>query len=227
MAAATLFGGISASVTGNTLDGNFGDDILFHSFRSTGDPGTGTTWSETEFNPSGYQSDPLARMDLIFSNNNFSSIEANNADTTIVTGGEPGAFYDGADPNFKNRNIMDNTSTGPFPDNAVDRRRNAQRLASRYLTNPGGELNPFPAVPASSGNFLYPGMGDSTFRVRGTGNEYTDRGLGPVLISDIFILDDPTLVGDPTVVDATFEADGVFFTPGNVFGELPFGWGTY
>ncbi|MFG0331740.1 MAG: hypothetical protein ACF8TS_00135, partial [Maioricimonas sp. JB049] len=157
---------------------------------------------------------------------NFSSIEANNRDRSIVTGNEPGAFYNNAEGAFKSRTFdpMD-PSSGPF--NSATRRRNAQRLASRYLTNPGGELRPFPPVPPSSISFLYPGMGDSTFRVRGQGNEYTDRGLGPVLISEIFILDDPTLVGDPTRVDATFEANGVFFTPGTVFGELPFGWGTY
>ena len=85
-------------------------------------------------------------------------------------------------------------------------------------------------MPPFSINFLYPGMGDSTFRVRGTGNAYTDQGLGAVLISDIFILDEPELSGDPTSVDAQFEANGVFPVIPNATGgggELPWGWGEF
>ncbi len=222
-AAGNSFGGISMSVTGNTFDGNFGDDVLFHSFRSTTDPATGTDWSTTVFDPTGYQSDPLSRMDLIYSNNIFSSMEANNLDRTIGDGVEPGAYYNNATGNFQSRTIRNDASTGPF--GSASRKRNAQRLASRYLTG-DFPLDPFPAVPPFSINFLYPGMGDSTFRVRGSGNTYTDQGLGAVLISDVFILDDPTLSGDPSIVDATFEANGVFMTTG-LFGELPWGWGEF
>jgi hypothetical protein len=73
-------------------------------------------------------------------------------------------------------------------------------------------------------------MADSTFRVRGFGNAYTDQGLGPVNISDIFILDDPAIVGDLNQVDATYEANGVLPVIPNAtgtFGELPWGWGEF
>ncbi len=227
-AANNFLGGVSMSVTGNTFDGNYGDDILFHSFRSTVDPvASAGVWSETEFRIDNFQSDPLSRLDLVFSNNAFSSLEANNQDLTIVDNLQPGAYYNNAEGDFKSRTVRNDTSTGPF--GSAARLRNAQRLPSRYLTNT--PLQPFPPVPPFSINFLYPGMGDSTFRVRGTGNTYTDQGLGAVNVADVFILDDPGLSGDPTIVDAEFEANGVFpFLPTNATGtrgELPWGWGEF
>jgi hypothetical protein len=54
--------------------------------------------------------------------------------------------------------------------------------------------------------------------------------LGPVNISDIFILDDPAIVGDLNQVDATYEANGVLPVIPNAtgtFGELPWGWGEF
>ena len=95
--------------------------------------------------------------------------------------------------------------------------RNAQRLASNYSSNvalpPGG--------PGGGAVFLYSGMGDSTFRVNGGTDTLT--GFGLLNINQIFALDNPAIVGSPNLVDATFEANGVF--NGNLFGELPFGWG--
>lgn len=219
-ATGNLFAGVSISVTGNSFDGNAGDDILFHSFASTVDPPvTGGAWDANTFTPANV-GDPLARMDLIFSNNAFGSIEGNSSDNTIVNNQEPGAYYDNPEGVFKSRL---GGFGGPFGD--PGRVRNAQRLASRYLTGPQ-PLAPFPPVPAASLPYLYSGMGDSTFRVRGTGNAYTDQGLGPIGIGGIFILDDPTLVGDPTLVDAVFEARGVFPSNGS-FGGLPWGWGQF
>lgn len=226
-AAPNLFGGISMAVTGNLFDGNAGDEVLFHSFASTVDPiATAGAWDTTNFRIDAFQSDPLSRMDLIFSNNRFSSIEANNLDRTIVDNNQPGAYYNNGEGNFKSRTIRNDASTGPF--NSAGRLRNAQRLASRYLTNI--PLDPFPPVPPFSINFLYPGMGDSTFRVRGTGNAYTDQNLGALNIGDMFILDSPGFSGDPTVVDAEFEANGVFPVIPNATGssgELPWGWGQF
>lgn len=229
-------GGISASVTGNFFDGNLGNDVLFHSFTSTnggaaiGPPTSSGTWSTTQFNLTSYNADPLARMDLIFQGNTFNSLEANNSDSTITPDGEVGAYYNNGEGTFKSRTFApNNASAGPFRQNGgATRRRNAQRLASRYTTNPGGELAPWPSVPGGADQFfLYAGMGDSTFRVRGTSNTFTDPNLGTVNIGSIFILDNPAIVGDPTIVDATFEANGVFFTPLTQFGELPFGWGQF
>ncbi|MCA9043518.1 MAG: hypothetical protein KDA69_04310 [Planctomycetaceae bacterium] len=221
----SFVGGVSASITNNFFDGNNGEDILFHSFRSTVDPNTGTAWDAMTYNPNGYQSDPLARLDLIFTDNTFSSIEANNGYLNIVTGNQAGAFYNNADATFKSRVVGMNPEDGPFAAGGA-RRRNATRLASRYSTNPPGLLPFIPNTPDAE-TFLYPGMGDSTFRVIGGTNTFLDPGIGTLTIDQIFIYDDPTFVGDPNLVDATFEANGVFFTGGNQFGELPFGWGFF
>jgi len=59
------------------------------------------------------------------------------------------------------------------------------------------------------GRFLFPGVGESTFRVAGGGS-------GPAG----FIFDD-----DPFT--SQFSANGTFFTAPPLDGELPFGWGTY
>ncbi|MGD9853632.1 MAG: beta strand repeat-containing protein [Planctomycetaceae bacterium] len=61
---------------------------------------------------------------------------------------------------------------------------------------------------ADGGTFLYPGMGESTFRVTGA-----PFGAG-------FILDDSPFVSQ-------FSANGIGFTAPGLSGELPFGWGTY
>lgn len=221
-ATGNLFAGISMSVTGNVLDGNAGDEILFHSFASTVDPPlTGGVWDNNRFDLSA-NGDPLARLDLIFSNNRFTSIEGNNRDNTIVDNIEPGAYYNNTEGVFKSRVT---TIGGPYASGV--RMRNAQRQASRYLTGIS-PLVPFPPLPPASLPYLYSGMGDSTFRVRGLGNQYTDQGLGPIGVDGIFIFDSPDLSGDPTLVDSEFEANGVFPAPlGGGVGELPWGWGQY
>lgn len=231
-----VFGGIAMTMTENYFNGNFGDDILFHSFRSTVDPittegeWTGPTFDDMgmltepgEFTIDAYQGDPLARLDLIFTNNTFHSIEANNQDSTVGTFGQPGAYYDNAEGVFKSR-LFDGMATAPGPFSDEARGRNAQRLASRYLT--GDILLPDPLISPDNGLFLYPGMGNSTFRVRGSGNAFRSSSLGAVALSDIFIFDDPTLVGDPLLVDSIFEANGVLFgAPPPSTSGLPWGWG--
>ncbi len=240
-----VFGGIAMSATGNIFDGNFGDDILFHGFTSTVDPVTSAgTWTPPTFDMmtgmltdpgvfliTAYQGDPLSRLDLNFTGNFFNSIEANNEDATVGTFGEPGAYYDNAEGTFKSRLFDDSLSPGPFSNAA--RGRNAQRLASRWVTGPF-PLSPDPSLPPDFGAFLYPGMGNSTFRVRGGDNFFTDQGLttadgvSPIAISDVFILDTPADAGDPDLVDSLFEAHGVFFILGPVVsadGALPWGWG--
>jgi hypothetical protein len=168
-------------------------------------------------------------MDLIFSNNAFSSIEGNNRDLTIADNFQAGAYYNNAEGDWKSRTIRNAISSGDF--NSAARLRNATRLQSRYLTN-AFPIGPNPPVPPFSIIFLFPGMGDSTFRARGSGNTYTDQNLGAVTIDQIFIFDDPTLdfFGDPTVVDSEFEAQGVLPVIPNAtgsFGELPWGWGDF
>lgn len=180
--------GVIMSVTNSTLTGNLGDDIFFQSFTSTVDPAaTAGTWGATT-DPTAittFQTDALARLDLLWDNNTIISSDVNNT----------GAFYDNADT-FKSRL---NTNSVPFdgPFTSTTRRRNAQRQAARInnLIDPG------------AGNFFYSGTGASTFRLDSSGD------LG------IFILD-----GNPYTT--TGDANGVLL-PGNIVGELPFGWGQY
>ncbi|HAH48664.1 MAG TPA: hypothetical protein DCM07_28250 [Planctomycetaceae bacterium] len=183
--------GVIMSVTNTTLTGNLGDDVYFESFVSTVDPAATTgTWGAT-VDPTvinTFQSDALARLDLLWDNNTIISGDVNNA----------GAYYENADT-FKSRlNTTSPPFDGPFVDTA--RRRNAQRLAAR--------INDF--IDPGAGDFLYSGMGASTFRLDNSGD------LG------IFVLD-----GFPYTT-TTDSLPGVQH-PGSVYGqgELPYGWGQY
>lgn len=143
--------GVIMSVTNSTLTGNFGSDVFFESFTSTVDPAaTAGTWGATT-DPTAittFQSDPLARLDLLWDTNTIISSDVNNT----------GAFYNNADT-FKSRL---NTTSVPFdgPFTSTTRRRNAQRQAARInnLIDPG------------AGTFLYSGTGASTFRVDSSGD---------------------------------------------------------
>jgi hypothetical protein len=139
-------GGVQASVVDNTFGGNFGNDIFYQSFVSTVDPvASAGTWSDTEFTIDAYSSDPLARLDLTQHSNVFDSA----AVTTV------GAAYTNAEPDFKSRT---NGATDPGPFGFDTRPRNAQRLAARFGLPP--------ATPGGGSNaFLYPGLGQSTFRL--------------------------------------------------------------
>lgn len=155
-------GGILAIVSDNVFGGNAGHDVAFQSFTSTQPSATGGAGNWTDqnenppnpvndiFDPTGYVSDPLARLDLQFVRN--SGEDAN------VT--RSGASYQTTDPIWKSRIGNDLTVAsppGPF-DNGGTRLRNAQRLASRAA--------PFNAPLSPLGaSFLYPGVGSSTFRV--------------------------------------------------------------
>lgn len=142
--------GVIMSVTNSTLSGNFGSDIYFESFTSTADPAdTAGTWNATN-DPTvitTFQSDPLARLDLLWDNNTILASDTTNS----------GAFYNNGDA-FKSRPTTAATTPGPFQSDT--RRRNAQRLAARIpnLIAPG------------AGTFLYSGIGASTFRVDSTGD---------------------------------------------------------
>lgn len=195
-------GGVVLDMENNAFGGNFGDDVLFQSFTSTGPTGTGTAWDNTQFNPAGYQTDPLSRLDLVFHNNTFDSVDVNNTVGVASNNTSQVAYYNNADGVFKSRlnNIAGPNIPGPF--GTATRRRNAQRQAERY------NLPPSALAPGSQ--YLYPGMGDSTFRV----SNDSDIVLGG------FILDNPSPMGNEN------DANGVFL-PGSVFGEQPFGWGSY
>lgn len=139
-------GGVQASVVGNTFGGNFGNDVFYESFVSTVDPAaTAGTWSDTDFSITSYSSDPLARFDLTQHSNVFDSASVTNV----------GAQYTNAEPDFKSRTTG---ATDPGPFGFDTRPRNAQRLAARFGLPPG--------TPGGGSNaFLYPGLGQSTFRL--------------------------------------------------------------
>ena len=200
----TGFGGVTMTVDNNTFQGNFGTDITFKSFVSTGSSGgTGTAWDNTQFDPSGYQGDPLSRLDLYFRNNTFDAENVNNQNIS-GTGVQSGntnyvAYYNNSDGVFKSRlnNIAGPNIPGPFF--SATRRRNAQRQAARYTLPPN--------VPPGL-TFLYPGMGDSTFRVSSDSD------------TAIFFLD----FNSPMTNEN--DANGIFL-PNPTADDMPFGWGTF
>jgi hypothetical protein len=207
----TFYGGVTMTVDSNQFSGNFGDDLKFASFISTVNPNTGTAWdlgaAPPTFNPNGYQSDPLARLDLYFRNNTYDpqgfDSGINNAQGVASGSQSNVAYYNNADAVFKSRtgyNNNDPTQSGPFTN--ASRRRNAQRQASRSIT---GFTNPNNVVGAS---FLYPGLGESTFRVS-SDSDTTD-----------FLLDT-----EPVTNQGDWNG---FFLPGaGTVGEAPFGWGSF
>lgn len=204
----TGFGGVTMVVDNNQFGGNFGNDILFQSFVSTVNPNTGTAWdplaAPPTFNLQGYQSDPLARLDLHFRNNTFDSHDVNNVEGILSGNPTFVAFYNNADGLFKSRlnNIANGNPLTAGPFNNASRRRNAQRQAARipFFTNPTSPVG---------ATFLYPGMGDSTFRVS------SDSDLAPFIID--FVVPNTT----------TGDQNGIFIPNPIGTGERPFGWGTF
>ena len=201
----TFRGGVTMTVDNSRFDGNFGDDILFQSFVSTvPNPASGTTWNQTTYNPTGYQSDPLARLDLYFRNNTFNSQDVNNGQGVASANTQRVAYYNNADGQFKSRlgapTIVAPNVPGPF--NSATRRRNAQRQAARI---PNFDA---PLISPDGGTFLYPGMGASTFRVS------LDSNLG------IFLLDNAPY-------NDTTDANGFTLPFNGSNGELGYGWGTF
>ncbi len=178
------FGGIGATINRNVLTGNAGDDIFIRSFVSTVDPATtgGAFTDQNEdprdndndvFNPTGFQGDPLARLDLVFGvgadANIFLSAALNN----------PGAFFNNDESVFKSRTAgQDNdTDTGLFDDdgpfNSGTRNRNAQRLAARNVGIGSTQLDPQLPI-GNSDAFLFAGVGQSTFRILNDAADFAD-----------------------------------------------------
>ena len=169
--------GVTATVRDNILQGNAGSDVFFQSFVSTVNPTASTgTWDNGSFALATYQTDPLARLDLIYGNNVADSTDA----TTI------GAAYTNDEAVFKSR-TTGQAPAGPFTN--ANRARNAQRLADRDVAA-GGTLLP-PTLPTVQPNYLFPGMGASTFRVQlepgnvfGTGSGFLLDGTPFVDLTD-------------------------------------------
>lgn len=226
-------GGVVASVVGNGFGGQFGSDVTFQGYNSTtAPPVTGGAWNDNNngdstagppvprnpgndvFNPTGYVSDPLARLDLRFTNTNTG--DSLIATRTDVFGGTNPAFYNTAEPIFKSRtaaqdgndppvggpnqsNVQNGDDGGPFT--SATRRRNAIRQASNAapFNTPDGMGS---IADISANGFLYPGVGASTFRLT------TDTSGG----------------GFTTIPAGSGFGSNVPFA-GAVTGELPFVWG--
>lgn len=208
-------GGVGATVTGNTFHGNQGDDVYFDSFVSTVDPDASAgTWSETEFTVTRFDSDPLARLDLTFLSNTFDSADVNNAGPPNT---DAGAFYDNAEGTFKSRVVSADITTGPFAN--ADRSRNAQRLAARFTLPPSVPTPPPPNGGFDSGDFLYSGMGQSTFRLLNAGTPgnigvFNPAGNVGSYANGGFLIDN--------FYTNIFDARGVFNTL--ALEEMPWGW---
>jgi len=201
-------GGIGASVTNNFFHGNLGNDISFSSFTSTGNPvaTSGGTWSATVFTPpTTYGTDPLARLDLSFHNNTFDSTGSNVGNIDTGNRGVSGAFYNDGDGTFKSRL---NNATPPGPFTSATRERNAERLAGRFL----GSLPPF---TPQLGNFLYPGMGQSTFRLLDSSNG------GQTTAADVAAAG---FITDIAPYTTPFDASGSLRPGVSEFDNMPFGW---
>ncbi len=203
-------GGVIATVSGNTFSGNFAADVTFAPFISTVDPATTSgDWTDQADDPPdpsndqflinpGYQSDPLARLDLTFQNNTGNGLIAANS----LAGT---AFYNNDESVFKSRVTAPTQSPGgPF--NSGTRARNATRLAFRGGAFSAPALQIIGTTGQDSDDFLYPGVAPnstplnvnngSTFRVDATGNSFSS---GTSFTTGIFV--------------------------GADVGELPFVWG--
>ena len=201
----TFRGGVTALVDDNRFNGNFGNDVLFHSYVSTVAPATAAgTWDNTQYTLNSYQSDPLSRFDLYFRANitDANSVDTNGTSLGGYAARNPAlvAFYNDADGVFKSRlnTIAAPNIAGPF--NSATRARNATRLAARI---------PFYGAPNVGPGLqqLYPGMGASTWRV-----SLDSENIFPLDIAPY------TNTGDAN----GYNLNGV----GNN-GELPFGYGSF
>ncbi len=178
-------GRVNARVTDNLFDGNFGSDFWVEAYVSTLDPPTtGGVWDTNRFAPSGFVSDPLARVNLIFEGNTGNGMNPHAGDTPVYTNDEQ---------NFKRRRNNKNPA-GPFSSGTDP--RSACLLpwrADPYLSIPDSFLDLPPYSNAIGEEFQFPGMGsEKTFRILTgfdtagtlpsdqfeTGNNFTDP-LGP------------------------------------------------
>jgi hypothetical protein len=178
-------GRMNARVINNEFEGNLGDDVFIQSFTSTDVnnlTSSAGTWDDMVFTVMAYESDPLARLNLVFRGNTGNSLNVTNV----------GAFYNDAEGTFKSRTVMMAPQpSGPFQNAA--RRRNAQRVPAR-----GDTVNQLPPlISPDNGVFQYPGTGASTFRIE------SDFDVSGFQSGDTFFL-------DGTPIPPLFNANGIF-----------------
>jgi hypothetical protein len=191
-------GRVNARIVNNTFEGNLGDDVFMESFVATQTPITGGTWDAMIFAPAAdYQTDPLARLNLVFNGNAGNSLNVTNA----------AASYIDADAVFKSRV---NTATPPGPFITPTRSRNAQRTQARtnefgFSVAPatGPDINP----ATGQGRYQYPGLGVSTFRLE------SNFDVSGFQTADGFVIDGGIFFGGSTwglAAPGTFQFDDAF-----------------
>lgn len=235
-----VYGGLVASIEDTNTVNNNGVDFWIHTFTSTVDPNTtGGAWTDQNeatrnpandvFNPTGYQQDPLARIEIAaFNNVSGGSADVFGWSRAFSTGNNQNfAFYNNSEPVFKSRlDSQDNNNDGGADDNGAfdiaTRPRNATRLPDRngydtYDTDingvttkiPGAKMDPQLTIidnGRNSDNFLYPGMGDSTLRIA-AGSDFLLSGFNTVVTDftdDIFFTQDPGFDGGNDVRDVQY-----------------------
>ena len=169
-------GRINARIANNTFEGNFGNDFFVEAFRSTVDPpATSGTWNTDDFIVNSYDSDPLSRVNLVFTGNTGNGLQA-----AVV--GNP--LYNNAEAVFKSREAVQSPA-GAFVSGSRD--RSACLIPWRPPGSPPNE-----AVIAPQ--FQYPGIGpERTWRVL-TG--FDTSGPGPFDGFDLGSnFDDPEICG--------------------------------
>ena len=188
-------GGVQALVRNNTLGGNYAADVTFQGFVSTTNPATSAgQWTDNNdgtnpppgpptaprnngndiFRVDSYVSDPLSRLDLVFSNNTGNALRATRGDAaSILYNNAEDVFksrtkaQDGADfpvGGFNQSNVNNGDDGGPF--DSGSRARNATRLADNTgaFNAPVGVGSVVDVQNAANG-FLFSGVsGFSTFR---------------------------------------------------------------
>ena len=187
-------GGVQALVRNNTLGGNYAADVTFQGFVSTTNPATSAgQWTDNNdgtnpppgpptaprnngndiFRVDGYVSDPLSRLDLVFSNNTGDALRATRADAASI-------LYNNAEDVFKSRtraqdaadfpvggfdqsNVNNGDDGGPF--DSGSRARNATRLADNAGFNAPVGVGSVVDVQNPANGFLFSGVSLlSTFR---------------------------------------------------------------
>jgi predicted outer membrane repeat protein len=146
-------GRINARIVNNQFGGNFGDDFYVEAFLSSTPTTTGGTWDSTTFAPNNLQRDPLSRVNMVFQGNSGNGMDVQN-----------GAGYTNADP-FKSR-LNSATPAGPF--GSTSRFRSVTNLRADDVPNVG-----------PGANFVYEGLGPSTWRVEAGFDETNANAIVP------------------------------------------------
>ncbi|MBO50653.1 MAG: hypothetical protein CMJ69_07695, partial [Planctomycetaceae bacterium] len=153
-------GRINARIANNTFEGNFGNDFYVEAFRSTVDPdATSGTWDTSTFQVGLYRSDPLSRVNMVFTGNTGNGLSAQ-------VSGDP--LYNNAEADFKSRE-SGKSPAGAFSSGSRD--RSACLIPWRGLP-----IAP-PVESVIAPEFQYPGIGpERTWRVL---NGFDTVGSGP------------------------------------------------